>query len=75
MFLFSDNNSDGEILEELEDGFMIIYNMIFVCTNTYEFFNPHELKDGGQRVLDHNRGVHDVLLHMRANSQPLQTLL
>ena len=54
---------------------MIIYNMIFVCTNTYEFFNPHELKDGGQRVLDHNRGVHDVLLHMRANSQPLQTLL
>lgn len=74
---FSFNNSSNDmILEELEDEFMVIYTMMFICINVCEFLNPNELEEGGQGVVDHNHIVHGVFLHMRAIHEiwrPLQT--
>ena len=40
-------SSNDEILEELEDEFMVTCNMMAICANTLEFFNPNEQEDGG----------------------------
>jgi hypothetical protein len=44
MWLDSDDSSNGEILEELEDEFMVFYTMMAICANTWELFNPNKLK-------------------------------
>ena len=74
MWLDSDDSSNDEILEELEDEFKVFYTMVAICANTWKFFNPNELKYGGQGAVDHNRGVHDVILLMRAIPENFKTL-
>ena len=61
MWCFLPNDSsDDKILEVLEDEFMVNYAILYVCANTWEVFNPNELEDGGQGVVDHNHGLYDV---------------
>lgn len=54
MWLSSNDCSNDEILKDLDDKFIVFYTMESICANTWKFFNPNELEDGGQGIVDRN---------------------
>ena len=54
-------NTNDEILQELGEEILIIYTMIMVACKTHNMFNPKELEEGDQTIINHNVGVTNVL--------------
>lgn len=61
----SGTDTDGEILQELEEDILIVYTMMMVACNTHNMFNPNKFEEGGQTTVNHNVGVTDILSRMR----------
>ena len=58
----------------LEDGLVLMYTIMRVCSSTFEFFNPNKLEEGGQGTINHECGVRDRLGSMRKLPRPFKTL-
>lgn len=72
---FDDSDFDTMILEVLEDGLMLMYTIMRVCSSTCDFFNPNKLEEGGQGTIDHKCGVCHQLGSMCKLSHPFKTLV
>ena len=60
---------DDDSLEESDNKCLIVYTMMVVCAMTLDSFNLNGLKEGGRGTIADNRGVHDLLYHMRVIPQ------
>jgi len=40
-------DTDGEILQQLEEDILVVYIMTMVACNTLNLFNVNELEEGG----------------------------
>lgn len=65
------DDSDDELLAELDFEAQIVFMMMNVCINSWEFFNPNELEDGGQVGVNPDIGIRDLLASMRATGNAL----
>lgn len=54
---YDDSDFDNMTLEVLEDGLVLMYTIMRVCSSTIEFFNPNKLEEGGQGTINHECGV------------------
>ena len=41
---FDDSDFDTMMLEVLEDGLMLMYTIMRVCSSTFDFFKPNKLE-------------------------------
>jgi hypothetical protein len=60
----SSSSSNGELLDEIDVEQQVVVQATITCVNTWEFFTPTELEEGGEQFVDLNIGVQDVLMTM-----------
>jgi hypothetical protein len=53
----SSSSSDEELLDEIDSEHQIAMQATIACVNTWEFFTPTELEEGGGQYVDPNIGV------------------
>jgi hypothetical protein len=70
----SSSSSDEELLDEIDAEHQIAMQVTIACVNTWEFFTPMELEEGGGHFVDPNIGVRDVLMTMMATSSLFKSL-
>jgi hypothetical protein len=59
-------SSDKEVLDEIDAEHQIAVQATITYVNTWEFFTPMELEEGGGQFVDPNIGMQDILATMRA---------
>jgi hypothetical protein len=50
-------SNDKELFDEIDVKHQIMVQAIITCVNTWEYFTPTKLKEGGGQFVDHNIGV------------------
>jgi hypothetical protein len=63
-----DSNSstnNKELLDEIDVKHQIVAQAIIACVNTWEFFTPMELEEGGGQFVDLNISVATLTLCLR----------
>jgi hypothetical protein len=49
-------NANDEILQKLEKDVFVVCTMMMVDGNNHNMFDPNELEEGDQRIVDHKLG-------------------
>jgi hypothetical protein len=70
----SSSSSDKELLDEIDAEHQIAVQAVIACVNTWEFFTPMELEEGGGQFVDLNIGVQNILTTMLAMSGLFKSL-
>jgi hypothetical protein len=62
----SSSSNDKELLDEIDAEHQIAVQAVIACVNTWKFFTPMELEEGGGQSMDLNICVRNILTTMRA---------
>jgi hypothetical protein len=70
----SSSSSDKELLDEIDAEHQIAVQAVIACVNTWEFFTPMELEEGGGQFVDLNIGCTKHLDDHASNAKFVQIL-